>query len=258
MRRDRFRRPGFSLENLTDVVEAKARGARAQLAAVAIAEIAEKIGFDGGAGEKFPVDAGAVEAAERALAALPPAEALLRARTAAVAADASRRRWDTASELAYLEDALRSDASVIRRLGLRIPVRVEVVAEGEAAAVAGRMLARSPRHRADGDAFVLVVDGGPDRLQTCLRSPSGAQIQCAPRPRPAPAVNPETGEVGPPLTEWEYGQMVAWTWHDAAFGLPVGASRLDLRSLDGSTIADNERARERMNALLQGLSEPGP
>lgn len=199
--------------------------------------------------------AGAIALAEQARASLPPQEQLLRARLAGIAADCARRQWDTAGEIAWLEEALREDGSLIRRLGLSIPVRVEVEAEGAAAAAAGRMLARSPRHRSSSGAFVLVVQGGEDQLSSCLRNATGAQIVCAPLPRPPPEVDPESGEAQPPISDWEYGRLVAWAWHDRAFAMPVGASRIDLRSLDGATTADSERARARMNEVLQGTAE---
>src|SRR6185312_8329433 len=66
MRPARYRPREFSLENLAGFVETKTSGARPHTADLAIAQIAQEIGLDPGAGEKFLVHAFIVEAGHRA------------------------------------------------------------------------------------------------------------------------------------------------------------------------------------------------
>lgn len=101
---------------------------------------------------------------------------------------------------------------------------------------------------------MITVEGLND-LSACLRSPSGNLIFCEFVPRPKPALDPETGEPGPPISDWEYAQWVHRQFHDRAFAMPLGLSRLDLRSLDGTTTVGKDQARERMKGLLDDLSQ---
>lgn len=71
--------------------------------------------------------------AKKALDTLPKAEVLLKARTAAIGAEAARRRDDLPASLGFFEQAMQSDPGVIRRMGLRLPVRFRVASGSEPA-----------------------------------------------------------------------------------------------------------------------------
>jgi hypothetical protein len=44
-------------------------------------------------------------------------------------------------------------------------------------------------------------------------------------------------------------------FHDRAFGFGLELSAVDLRSLDGTTVVSEEAARERMQAVLEQVSD---
>jgi hypothetical protein len=204
--------------------------------------------------------------ASGALAGLPASEKLLRARVAAIGAECARRQGDDGEALALFEQAMADDPGVLRRLGLRLPASVTVNATGDAAPIAGRMIARSPRLRLREGAFQVTVEGDGRALRTCLRSPSGRQLSCAttvppspetsapargtPGAAPPPAAAPEEPE---PLTARGYAMLVARDFHDHAFSMALGVSTADLRSLDGGSTIATEATRARMGAMLEGI-----
>ncbi len=194
-------------------------------------------------------EAGAVTMAQQALQYLPQTEVLLRARVAAVGAMAAYRNWDEATAIDLYEEAMQVDPGVFRRLGEPIPARVEVLqSDSWAATYAGRMLERSPRLRSSSTGFVVSVEGGGERLRTCLRTSRGTLLSCAPAPKPPPQEKDQ-----PPLTDWEYAQYVVYVFHERAFAMPLGVSGTDLKSLDGSNVVDTEASRKQMQGLLQNL-----
>lgn len=204
--------------------------------------------------------------AESALAKLPDAEVLLRARVLAVASEAARRQGDTAAQVELLTGAMDADAGVIRRLGLSLPVRIKNRGSGGAAARLETLLGRSPRlHRGDG--FEVVIEGEGDGLGACLVSLQGAQLACA--QLPAPATTEEAGEAPPrdgdddggkaepdgPLSDDDIAAGVAEAFHDEAFAMPVGLANIDLGSLDGTATVSEEAVREKMQGVLDGIME---
>jgi hypothetical protein len=218
--------------------------------------------------------------ATRALESLPPSEALLRARLAVVASEASRMRGRNTERVAYLDEALAVDGSAIRRMGLSIPASVTVSGSSTVAQQVGEMIERSPRFEDDPGFEVRVSDQGT-RVRACLLSAQGAQIRCA-------TVDPsaleeqyqeamaaweeeqaalaeaevEEGEEEPeekePPEPIDPAEHLATEFHDVIFGASVSLSSADMSSLDGRTTTGADVAREQMQQLLQGAMEPPP
>ncbi len=199
---------------------------------------------------------GAVELANRALDTLPETEVLIRARVAAVGAEAAWRSWDEATALDLYEYAMQRDPGVFRRLGFAIPATVKQNNETWAATYATRMIRRSPRLRSSSSGFEVSIEGAADHLQVCVRSPRGTLLSCANAPKPPPDTEGlQEGELPVELTDWEYAQYVAFVFHERAFAMPLGVSGTDLKSLDGSNVIDSEAARQHMEGLLQHAIE---
>ncbi len=185
--------------------------------------------------------------ADRAFAQLSTSEVALRARVAALAGDLAWRHGDLDQALAYQEDALLHDPGVFRRLNLRVPASVAVDTPGAVPDAVGDMLWRSPRFSADGRGFSVRIDGDAQSVSVCLFGASGATLSCTDVDRPAP----EEGQL--PIDDAAFARLVAMEFHDRAFGLALGASVVDYDSLDGTTTARGQDARERVDKLLEQL-----
>ena len=190
-------------------------------------------------------DAAALALAARTLDALPSPEVLLHARLALVAAEAAHSLGRDREAYGFYERALQKDPGTLRRMGLALPARVRVTAGGEAADRAGTLLGRSPRLRSDDGGFEVTVGGGLDAVRICLRSPLGAQLGCADATR-------ARGESSGALAT-----RAVRAFHATAFATRVGLSTTDVRSLDGTTTADDAAAREQMNGVLHDIAGPG-
>lgn len=117
-----------------------------------------------------------LEAGAAALAQLPAAEVLLRARIAAHMAVAQQTRGNTAQAAELFQQALQQDPSIIRRLGLAIPVRTST--DGSALALeAVELMAHSPRFHVDDEGLVLQVSASPD-IKACLLNNQNEAITC--------------------------------------------------------------------------------
>ncbi|MDO9017016.1 MAG: hypothetical protein Q8S73_31265 [Deltaproteobacteria bacterium] len=187
----------------------------------------------------------ALALADRALTALPSAEVLLQARVAAVAAEASRALGRDAAAYGYYERAMQKDAGTLRRLGLALPAHVRATGTGDAVARVGTLLGRSPRLRSDDRGFEVLVTGADAAIRVCLRSPLGTQLTCAEFAR---ARGEETNA---------FAERAVLAFHAQAFATRVGLSTTDVRSLDGTTTADDAAAREQMNGVLRDIAAPG-
>jgi tetratricopeptide (TPR) repeat protein len=213
--------------------------------------------------------------AAAALESLPPAEALLRARVAAIAAVAATERDQHATALGFYEQALGLDGGVFRRMRLSIPAEVRANGGGLAEEVAD-MLEGSPRFRDDRGFTVLVSAIENGAVEACLLNPSGARVGCS-------SVDPHALEQQFLEAVQEYDQTLAQRreegaetddveapepidpaeklvrdFHDRIFSAPVTLSSHDLTSLDGRTTTGGEVARERMENLLDQAIAPAP
>ncbi len=179
----------------------------------------------------------ALDLATYTLDRLPRAEAILRARLAAVGADAAARAGAMSESLGLFEKALALDPGVTRRLGIAIPARVE--ASGSAAAQqTAALLRRSPRLRASSSGFVVRVDGDANGVRACLLTPADATLGCG------------SAAASPGDTPESLATRAADEFHRAAFAMKFSLTATDLRSLDGSTTAAQGSAREALRDLL--------
>ncbi|MFO0607232.1 MAG: hypothetical protein U0324_28980 [Polyangiales bacterium] len=183
--------------------------------------------------------------ARRALDALPPSEALLHARVAAVAAEAARAAGQSALSYGFYERALQKDPGTLRRMGLAVPARVSVQARGDAAEALGDALERSPRLRTGDGGFRVTVTGDARGLRVCLASSTGSDLGCS-------DTRAERNEPAEHLAA-----RAAEQFHRTAFATRVGLSTQDLRSLDGSTTTNDAAAREQMNGALRDIARDG-
>lgn len=185
---------------------------------------------------------GALGFAGPVLATLPRTEALLRARVAALAAEAAWQTGDAARTAELYSVALQLDPGVVRRLGLAIPVVVQSRGT-RAARRAARVLRQSPRFRVRGDApFALSV--GDD--EACLVGGGAQTLACA-------RVVAQAGE-----DDDARGARLAAALHEEAFAPRADLSQADIRSLDGSTTAGRERNARRLRSVIDELGVGAP
>jgi tetratricopeptide (TPR) repeat protein len=178
----------------------------------------------------------ALALADRALAGLPPADVLLAGRVAAVAAAAARALGDAPRELAYLDQALQKDPTVVRRLGLALPVAIRD--DGSAGASrAAALLRRSPRFRPGTGGMALQVGAG----SACLHSRGGTVLQCA-------RLQPRAGEDAAALARRLVDEV-----HARVFAPRIDLTQTDVRSLDGSTGVGDARSSDRARSVLEDL-----
>ncbi|TVQ88848.1 MAG: hypothetical protein EA397_16775 [Deltaproteobacteria bacterium] len=171
---------------------------------------------------------------------IPSQEVLLSARLHAIAADCAWRAGDRASALAAYETALQLDPGVLRRLALQLPVSVQHDG-GAVARTAAFRLRASPRFRLSPHTFLVTFTD----VRACLLAPNGTRIGCYTPPPPDPEA--------PAPTDDERAAALLGALHQGAFAMPLGLSGHDLRSLDGTTMPDRERSRQRMDQLLDAL-----
>lgn len=224
--------PPWTLGDVIDVIGTGVAGAALQTAREAAAELAPwHDAFEAEIAWRSGFRGDAVDLAHRALDALPPQEALLRARTAAIAGDAG---GGSERALADLTLAVRLDPGVLRRLQIALPARVE------GSGAAATLLRRSPRLRAADRAFTVRVDGA----SACLLSPHGERLACA------------SGE-GAEADQGAAEALVA-SFHTSVFSLPMRLSRQRIDRLDGITAASREAAAERVDRVLEELEATPP
>lgn len=182
--------------------------------------------------------------ARRALGNLPPDEALLTARVAAIGAEAAwslNRQSDARSLYAR---AMQKDPGVIRRLGLSLPTTIQNRATGEAASLAADAFARSPRFRNGERGFTINLAGNSSAgIQACLSGPDGGRLGCV-------EIEKQRRE-----TEEHLGRRVVDEFHDRMFALRVVLSTIDMHSLDGSVAGGLEQSREEMRRSLGGITD---
>jgi hypothetical protein len=191
----------------------------------------------------------AVRLARAAAQALPRAEAMLSARAYAVGAEAARRDGDLAGARALFEQALTKDPGVVRRMGYAIPATVRAEGGHPAVARAVALLRGSPRLREASDAFVVTVGQGTDGrgFRACLRTVQGNTVRCA---DVAPGPQGESTDAT--------ATRIGASFHREVFASRTGFATVDLRSLDGTTAAGRDNAREALRGLMSEQSPDGP
>ena len=181
----------------------------------------------------------AIRLARQASRRLPRNEALLRARMAAVGARAAQQAGNSALQLKLLARAMQIDPSVVRRMGLSLPVTI-VAGSGGAAQMARQLLSRSPRLDAGRRGFKLVIKGRGRGLQACLRGPHGALLSCA-----SPRIEKKE-KVDNDLLARRLAEAV----HLRCLAMPLGLTGNDLNSLDGRTTVAEQAVRRQLNGIL--------
>jgi tetratricopeptide (TPR) repeat protein len=205
--------PGVAHEAIE---RARARDKRAGAGAYYDAFVAEVALAQGDA-------ARAVQVAERALTGLGPGEVLLRARTLAIAAQAEWEVGRVASALRRYQEAFTSDPGVFRRLGMRVPVRVQV-AQIEVAQQVASMLGSSPRLASSDVGFTLRVEGDGASGSACLVGADGSALGCG-------RAGAESGDDARALAA-----KVVTDFHARVFAPRVDLTQADVSSLDGSNV----------------------
>lgn len=201
----------------------------------------------------------AMSLSTRALDALPASEKLLRARLAAIRADAAWAHGDEDLALDSYEFAMELDPGTVRRLGLAVPAEVRLSGTGETAEETAAILGRSPTLRSAAGAFLVTVELRGSSVRTCLTSRRGARLGCSETAPPTRPLDDDAGEEEDREEErWEptpadHARAAAADFHAVVFALPLGGGGADLRSLDGTNVVRTEKARREMQGLLEGL-----
>lgn len=168
-------------------------------------------------------DADAVIAfGEQALAALPTQESLLRARLAARLAAAHWRERNLEAALTQYESAYTLDPSILRRLGVALPVTI-VGDNTEVSTQVMAYLQRSPRFMEITNGLRLEVTTTPD-LSICLKSRSGAILTCY-----------TTAAATDQSSTWN-AQQLTRLFHSDSFGLGYDISKAQRSILLGSSV----------------------
>ena len=178
------------------------------------------------------------ELATQAYGALPLAEVLLQTRMLALQAWAAETEGDFELAMARYEQVMQQDPSVLRRLQLALPAKIQTdgspLAEGIASGIEN-----APRVRYSSKGFTISVTGDA-QPSMCLLSPMGNQLGCT---------------VAPPRAENQddasYIVSACEAFHTGVFALGVGLSGAQWNSLDGTTIASKEAMREKMKSLIE-------
>lgn len=160
--------------------------------------------------------------AQRANAALSPAEAMLRARNLAVIAEASRRLGDVRRATEAYGEAFQLDPGVFRRMGWPVPARFEVRGGATAEDVAER-IEEGPRFEAEDWGMTVQVEADRAEGRACLVDHSGAVLACG-----------EATADGRGEDEDEYAARLMDAFLERAFAPRVDLSQADANSLDGS------------------------
>lgn len=210
--------------------------------------------------------------ARASLGGLPSREALLRARVAAIGAEAARRLGNEREAAALFEEALRMDGGVIRRLGLAIPVAFRDSSRGRVGGELVDVMTRSPRFRHQRGGLRVQITGDNLGIRLCLLGRRGARIRCTEtvsprRPTMPSRTESRDGDDGDHRedaaidrsdereTRAEFISRVAMSFHDTAFAMPVQLTTTDVNSLDGRIEASEEASRRRLRGVLDELIE---
>lgn len=179
-----------------------------------------------------------LELVERATAALGPGEAQLGVRLQGLRAAALLARGERGAAIEAIESVFDADPGVLRRLGLRVPVTLEIGGDELAEEVADA-LAWSPRLDVGEGSGALRVQGEVTAAggRLCISSSRTAtQFGCG-------EVHAERDDTPARLVE-----RLVDEFHLHAFAPRIDLSQADIGSLDGS----NQSTRRSLDTLLEG------
>ncbi len=182
-------------------------------------------------------EAEALATANQILSLLPLSEVMLRARAAAIGADAAQDEGDTEQALRLYRIVLATDPGVLRRMGLRLPIRIETEAD-PAAEWAGERLLSSPRFFEADWGFVLrlgtegvaLLDGDGSTLKTAF-------------------VKTEQRDDKEAL-----GRRIVSAAHRELLVAELDVTQADVRSLDGGLISGGKTS-DRVKSILDEVSQ---
>ena len=180
----------------------------------------------------------ALERADEALGALLSIENLVRARVAAIGAEAAWKLGETSRARAFLLEVLRTDPGVLVRLGLRFPVRLTARGNEPEVAVALDLLEDSPRFEQTRWGFHLEV--GSDEAQ--LRLEDGTVLT-------------SMRYAGGPDGVEARARRIVRALHRRLLVPEVDITQADIRSLDGS-LGTGGRASDRVQQILNEVEKP--
>ncbi len=186
--------------------------------------------------------------AARALGQLPAQESLLRARLSARIAEAAWQQGDYEVARSNYELALQNDPSLLRRLGLSLPVRIRGVDDAFVRQVIDYLEA-SPRFHSHPEGLSLEVFPQND-LTICLSTLGGSPLSCV-----------QMGAIDETLTLTPAQQLVQ-EFHAQTFGLGYDISQAQRMRLMGSSVIlssqGNTAAQQNRDAVLQAPPPTGP
>lgn len=172
--------------------------------------------------------------ARASLAAMGASEALLRARVAAVSAQAARDLGDAQAALSDWHTAFQLDPGVVRRLGAAVPVRIDARG-GDVAEEIASAIAHSPRFE-DGEAGLSIrIDADATGGEACLLGPTDAVIGCGSATRDADE------------DEDALVAKVTRALHEEAFAPRVALTSADINSLDGTNLVGRDALDEALS-----------
>lgn len=184
--------------------------------------------------------------AEQALTQLPAQEVLLRARVSARLASAAWRLGQHERALDHYAAALRQDPTVLRRLGLAIPI-TPGGSNTETGADMVSYLQRSPRFTVVDQGLPLEILAG-ETPSLCLRDRSGDALSCVALQAPA-NVSDGRGEA-----DDSDAQRLVRQFHDSTFSLAYDIDRSQRVALLGNSVIFSNRnssSQQQQNSVLQ-------
>ncbi len=169
----------------------------------------------------------ALALAQRAATGLASGELLLRARTLLLSAEAARRSGQTALATQRYEEVFEADPGVFRRLGLSLPVRLEVQGSAVAARVAA-LLGGSPRLDEGDTGLVLHIEADRSSGSACLVGADRSAIACG----RAVAEATDDGDA--------LAARIVRDFHTKAFAPRIDMTQSDINSLDGTNLVKDD------------------
>ncbi|MCY4358556.1 MAG: hypothetical protein OXD01_13665 [Gammaproteobacteria bacterium] len=181
-----------------------------------------------------------VASGQAALSNLPAAEVMLRARVAAQLGKALWSVGETTQAMTMYQLALTQDPSIVRRLGLSLPVVVTtdntVLAMNTAS-----YLEKSPRFSSQSNGFLLEVRTNPGP-SICLRTINGAALSCYTLGTAGNDNSEETLEINETADGLSLAQSLVNGFHTNTFGLGYDISKAQRSALLGSSVYLNAQS----------------
>lgn len=167
---------------------------------------------------------------QQVLSGLPTDEVLLRGRVAAFTAASALRLGDRTLAATLLHQVLDRYPTVLRLLGIRLPVDIQAGPQPEAQTVARRLLG-SRRLQPGQPLFTVRVTGSGETLRICLEGGSGRRYACA----TLADEDPQARERRDEAPEDRITRLLD-RFHDKVFAPKIDLTQRDINSLDGSAV----------------------